>query len=276
VESSPAVRCHHIRANGIRCGSLALRDHRYCYYHQRCRPQLVNFSSPAYEPVLMALPLFEDAHGIQSTLHSVVFNLLDRKIGVKTAGLILYALQIASSNLKHMKAEAPDPDKVAVDLPRLSELPPLEKLKEPDRMNSHSQRMTTYPYTPSAKDMFYDDVMRQDREIREHPENLVQETFSVDLPRNLRDATAKLEGDYHMRQEEKAHRERLRKKTAESLGTLDLTSENKPAESKDADNKPSESKPPAGKSSPDNLPPGTIHGCAGSPPRGNPIRRKIQ
>ncbi|MGH9642109.1 MAG: hypothetical protein ACRD3Q_06750, partial [Terriglobales bacterium] len=210
MQSSTSTRCNHIRPTGLRCGSLALRDHRYCYYHQRSRPLLVNFRGPAHEPDLMSLPLFEDAHSIQSTLHSIVFRLLEKNIDTKKAGLILYALQIASSNLKHMKAEAPNPDEVVVDLPRLSELPPSEKLNEPERMNSHSLQQTMYPYTPSDKDVFYDDVMRQQREMREHPENLVEATFSPDLPPNLAKAEEEIEGDYRLQQEEKAKQDKRR------------------------------------------------------------------
>ena len=137
MESSPATHCHHVRTSGLRCGSLALRNKRYCYYHQRTRPAMVNFAEPNRQPVLLSLPLFEDAHAIQVTLHSVVYHLLEGHIGQKTAGLLLYAMQMASSNLKHIKAETPDPEQVVVDLPKLSEIPS----PEPSRKRRGSTRI---------------------------------------------------------------------------------------------------------------------------------------
>lgn len=136
-ESAPATHCHHVRSSGVRCGSLALRDKRYCYYHQRSRPLMVG-SKNRGTPVLLALPLFEDAHAIQATLHSVVFHLLEGTMDHKTGSLLLYAMQIASSNLKHMKIETPAPGESIVDLPKLSEIPDPEPHQETSRLNSHT------------------------------------------------------------------------------------------------------------------------------------------
>ena len=274
MQSSPAPRCHHIRTNGVRCGSLALSGHRYCYFHQRSRPLIVNFNAADYQPSLMSLPLFEDAHGIQSTLHSVVFRLLDRKIDSKTAGLILYALQIASSNLKHMKAETPAPDDVVTDLPKLSETPAPEPGEETARINSHTLRRMHFPYTPTTKDEYYDDVMRQQREIRENPEDPSNALFSPDLPPNLEKAATAIEGDYHeqtMEKERQAKREEQSKnvwsngKPSENMPPATQTPENmntgnQPAENNRQGN--SEKDKASADGPPPTLPPGTIHGCA--------------
>ena len=61
------------------------------------------------------LPVFEDVHSIQFTLRQVTELILRHKIDVKEAGLILYALQIASSNLKRFEREQPKPDQVLTD-----------------------------------------------------------------------------------------------------------------------------------------------------------------
>lgn len=218
----------------------------------------------------MSLPLFEDAHAIQAFLHRVVYRMLDGIIDQKTAGLILYALQIASSNLKHLKAEAPDPDQVVVDLPKMSELPPLEKLPEPVRLNSHTLRKTNFPYTPSEKDQYYDDVMRQERELREDPANLSDELLSFDLPLNLRAADLKLEGDYSEQTAEKEWRARRAqaeaRRSAESEAAdkkaQQESSQTDPSNDKTADGKAGAKHLEDGKSAPGKLPPGSIHGCA--------------
>jgi len=167
MESDPARQCHHIKTSGVRCGSPALRDRRYCYYHQRSRPILLDLSGREDKPALFSLPTFEDGHSIQFALRNVAHRLLDGNIDAKTAGLLFYCLQIASSNLKNIKAETPQPEQVVVDPPQLSEIPRPEPTSEPVRLNSHTTRLTNFPETPSIKDEYADDVRRQARELRE-------------------------------------------------------------------------------------------------------------
>ena len=72
---------------------------------------------------LLALPVLEDAYSIEFAIGQVMQRLLDKSIDAKTAGLLLYGLQIASSNLKQMEAEKPRPAQVVVDVERVGETP---------------------------------------------------------------------------------------------------------------------------------------------------------
>lgn len=202
---------------------------------------MVTFSRRNGPQTLLSLPLFEDAHAIQTTVHSVVYHLLDGTMDPKTAGLLLYAMQIASSNLKHMKTETPDPEQSVVDPPKLSEIPPPEPGEETARMNSHTDRRTLFPYTPTAKDEFYDDIMRQERELHEHPEDAGKELFSTDLPRNLSATIESLDGNW-----KELHQERLEAEAAKApVKAPDQAPDQVPDQVPDND-----------------LPPGTIQGCA--------------
>lgn len=71
----------------------------------------------------IVLPPFEDAGSIQFTLRQIAQMLLEQKITEKKAGLLLYTLQIASSNLKQMNAEKPRPTQVVVDPETVGETP---------------------------------------------------------------------------------------------------------------------------------------------------------
>jgi hypothetical protein len=62
------------------------------------------------------LPVFEDAHSVQSVIRQVMQMVLQKRIERKTASLLLYALQIASSNLKRMELEKPQPEQVVIDV----------------------------------------------------------------------------------------------------------------------------------------------------------------
>ena len=116
MSSSTAPRCQHIKVNGTQCGSPALRKKKFCFYHQQTRPFTVEcYYEGEYSTGEIALHLFEDAHSIQSVLRQLVQMVLQKRIERKTASLLLYALQIASSNLKRMELEKPQPEQVVRD-----------------------------------------------------------------------------------------------------------------------------------------------------------------
>jgi hypothetical protein len=117
MSSLAAPRCRHIKASGTQCGSPALRNKNFCFYHQQVRPLTVEcYSEGEYATGEIDLPVFEDAHSLQTVIRQVVQMVLQKRIERKTASLLLYALQIASSNLKRMELEKPQPDQVVTDV----------------------------------------------------------------------------------------------------------------------------------------------------------------
>lgn len=88
------ARCEHIKSNGVRCGSPALRDRRFCYFHYNLIGPRVN-----------VFPLLEDGNAIQLELSEIIRLLLEQRIDTKRAAVMLYALQIASHNLRHVNFE---------------------------------------------------------------------------------------------------------------------------------------------------------------------------
>src|ERR1700687_3222391 len=117
MSSLAAPRCRHIKVSGTQCGSPALRNKNFCFYHQQDRPLTVEcYSEGPYPSGEIDLPVFEDAHSIQTVIRQVVQMVLQKRIERKTASLLLYALQIASSNLKRMELEKPQPEQVVTDL----------------------------------------------------------------------------------------------------------------------------------------------------------------
>jgi hypothetical protein len=124
MSSIAAARCRHIKVSGTQCGSPALRNKNFCFYHQQDRPMTVEcYSEGEYATGEIELPVFEDAHSIQTVIRQVVQMVLQKRIERKTASLLLYALQIASSNLKRMDLEKPQPEQVVIDLDTASETP---------------------------------------------------------------------------------------------------------------------------------------------------------
>jgi len=103
-------QCDHVKTNGEFCGSPALRGRNYCYFHltyigRRLRAERVHAQAKAKSPeatvVPLELPPLENADSIQVALMQVIDAILHNRIDTKRAGLVLYALQTASSNLAH-------------------------------------------------------------------------------------------------------------------------------------------------------------------------------
>lgn len=116
-------RCQHIKTNGTQCGSPAMREGKFCYHHQECRAERVTVKGADGKTSEILVPVFEDAHSIQTMVRQVVILMLEDRIDDKKAGRVLYGLQIAGSNLKHMEAEKPRAEQVVVDAAKVAETP---------------------------------------------------------------------------------------------------------------------------------------------------------
>jgi hypothetical protein len=145
-----ASRCQHVKSNGIQCGSPALKDNHFCFYHQHCHPIAWNYKDGHYGDYsrsMLTLPAFEDAHSIQITLRHVVEFILQHRIDDKKAGLVLYALQMASSNLKRLESEAPNPDEIVTD-PPLDPVREFQEEEERRRQANHAEFERMFPTDP--------------------------------------------------------------------------------------------------------------------------------
>src|SRR5438128_10206339 len=102
-KSKKPAQCEHIKANGLRCGSPALRQRRYCYFHS-CAHDLRR-RRRQHPNAPFVLPLLEDANSIQMAIQQVAEAVLEERIDNKRAGLLLFALRTAASNLKNTDFE---------------------------------------------------------------------------------------------------------------------------------------------------------------------------
>ncbi len=103
MSTYPGERCQHIKMNGDRCGGSALRDQKFCRFHNSCCAVEVDVSTSATVPAApFFLPVLEDAASIQLAITQVCEHLLHRRLDAKKAGVLLYAMQVASSNLDRL------------------------------------------------------------------------------------------------------------------------------------------------------------------------------
>lgn len=122
--SASIHRCQHIKVNGTLCGSPALRKQKYCYFHREHREKTVRINANRRRTKqAITLPVLENADSIQVGVMQVLRLLLGGEIEHKTAGLALYALQIASSNLAQTTFEVARPTMVVVDREKVAQTP---------------------------------------------------------------------------------------------------------------------------------------------------------
>jgi hypothetical protein len=108
-------RCQHIKVNGVQCGSPALRRKPLCFFHERAQYERELAAENKSGQRKFGFPLLEDANAIQVALMKVIQMLGSGILDHKTGGLMLYALQTASANLRYAKFEPEQPTDVVID-----------------------------------------------------------------------------------------------------------------------------------------------------------------
>jgi hypothetical protein len=116
-------RCQQVKTNGAQCGSPALKEGKFCFYHQVNQAERVKVKGADGKGIEILVPVFEDASSIQTMVRRVAILLLEDKIDGKKAGQLLYALQIASANLRQIKEEKPRAEQVVVERAKVAETP---------------------------------------------------------------------------------------------------------------------------------------------------------
>jgi hypothetical protein len=89
-KANDAPRCRWVRQDGTSCGSPQMRNHIYCYAHRQMMEA---------RALMLRLPAAEDANGIQIGLMRIQKALIDDTISTKKAGLLLYSMQLAMTNV---------------------------------------------------------------------------------------------------------------------------------------------------------------------------------
>ncbi len=116
--------CNHVLTNGEVCNAIPMRDSNFCYWHHKARARHRRHERIG-GPITMEansgleLPLLEDPNAIQVSIQEIMQAILDRRIDSKRAGLLLYSLQLASSNIRNLQPmpsdNAPQVGKIGED-----------------------------------------------------------------------------------------------------------------------------------------------------------------
>ena len=113
--SDTRLQCRHIHVSGHRCGSPSLRGEIFCYHHHTTRKPIAKAELDLRRghQSTFALPEPEDRAAIQLALGEIIRRIAASDLDPKRAGLLLYALQIASCNLPR---STPHPSEPVADI----------------------------------------------------------------------------------------------------------------------------------------------------------------
>ncbi len=94
--------CHHIKVDGTLCQAPALRERDYCRFHLQTLGRRIRMARARArrEPYHLVLPILEDMNSVQVARMQVLDALAAGLVSEKCAGLFLYGLQGASSDLR--------------------------------------------------------------------------------------------------------------------------------------------------------------------------------
>jgi len=102
----PINHCHHIKVDGVFCQTPALHGRDYCHFHLRALGRRMRMARERArrEPHVLVLPLLEDMNAVQVARMQVLDALASGLLEERRAGLLLYGLQQASTDLRSLTA----------------------------------------------------------------------------------------------------------------------------------------------------------------------------
>jgi hypothetical protein len=114
--------CRHVKADGTYCGSPALRDRKYCYYHlmergRRLRRARALRDNQSYWLEIQSL---DNPYAVRAALTDIAQALAAGQLDPRTAGKLLYAIQqVTATNrrIEQMEAAQLEKRKDAQDQP---------------------------------------------------------------------------------------------------------------------------------------------------------------
>jgi hypothetical protein len=135
-------QCHHIFPDDHRCGSPRMRNEQFCYYHHDSRRPVVRPSERLAHRSTFSLFTPTDFSSIQESLGELLVRIAAKDIDPRRAGLLLYCLQIASTNLRSVRKEE---SSTSVAPPAPTETQPCPLAELPSSIFGNQAALTSVP-----------------------------------------------------------------------------------------------------------------------------------
>jgi hypothetical protein len=134
----PNVRqCTHIQVTGHRCGSPALKQEYFCYFHTR----MIKGVQTRVDSEIHPVALIENAEAIQAALMHMIDGVLKGTLDNKRANIVLKALHIAVRNSRNVRFSL-HPDDMVREVPNYAQ----------QYLAEHPELTPTQPATQATAD----------------------------------------------------------------------------------------------------------------------------
>lgn len=101
TERTPTPLCQHIKDDGVRCGSPALKHRTFCYYHYRSYTRIMPASDIDY-----FVPVLDSEASVQIAIRQVLESLLAGHLKESKASIALNAIRLSAQSLRQPKSPA--------------------------------------------------------------------------------------------------------------------------------------------------------------------------
>ncbi len=114
AQANQARRCVHVKPNGLRCGSPAMRGDPFCFFHERW------YNQPAED----TFPPLDDSNGVQLALMQVAERVRREafragSINPRLVQALVFVLKVAGQNARHTTFDSVGfRDRFVTDIPR--------------------------------------------------------------------------------------------------------------------------------------------------------------
>ena len=123
--------CRHVKEDGIYCGSPALRDRKYCYYHLMQRGRRLRRARALRDnlPYRLEIQSLDNLYAVRTALTEIVQAVAAGQLEALSAGKMLYGIQqVTAINRRIEQMEAAAVENAAPDASsRILEYPEFEK-----------------------------------------------------------------------------------------------------------------------------------------------------
>ena len=97
--------CRHVKEDGAYCGSPALRERKYCYYHLMQRGRRLRRARALRDnvPYRLEIHSLDNLYAVRDALTDIAQALAAGQLESRTAGKLLYAIQQVSSTNRRIE-----------------------------------------------------------------------------------------------------------------------------------------------------------------------------
>jgi len=97
--------CRHVKEDGAYCGSPALRERKYCYYHLMQRASRLRRARALRDNVPYRLEIYslDNLYAIRDAIREIAQALAAGQLDQRVAGKLLYAIQLASTTNRRIE-----------------------------------------------------------------------------------------------------------------------------------------------------------------------------